>query len=106
MVQDRTRARHRLSKFLLRHGRIWRSGSAWTQASDRWLVRQRFDEPALATTFRHYRAVLEVRNAQLDAMEADLAVWQSRPPFIDTVQRLAAYRGVTRPGALSLASKV
>src|SRR4029453_8031330 len=36
MVADRTRARHRLSKFLLRHGRIWRGGNAWTQTFDRW----------------------------------------------------------------------
>src|SRR5262244_1322408 len=30
MVTDRTRTRHRLSKFLLRHDRIWRDGRAWT----------------------------------------------------------------------------
>ena len=30
MVIDRTRARHRLGKFLLRHGRIWRDGDNWT----------------------------------------------------------------------------
>jgi transposase len=30
MVIDRTRARHRLGKFLLRHGRVWRDGAAWT----------------------------------------------------------------------------
>jgi transposase len=31
MVTDRTCARHRLSKFLLRHGRAWRGGAtAWT----------------------------------------------------------------------------
>jgi transposase len=68
MVADRTRARHRLSKFLLRHGRVWRGGaSAWTQAHERWLLAQRFDEPALAATYNHYRAVLESRHAQLDA---------------------------------------
>ena len=106
MVQDRTRARHRLSKFLLRHGRVWRGGVAWTQGFDRWLASQRFAEPALTTTFRHYRAVLEVRDAQLDAIEAELAVWYGRAPFADAVQRLAAYRGVTRLGGLTLASEV
>ena len=30
MVQDLTRARNRLGKFLLRHGRVWRGGSTWT----------------------------------------------------------------------------
>jgi transposase len=67
MVTDRTRARHRLSKFLLRHGRIWRGGaSAWTQAHERWLLGQQFDEPALAATYRHYRAVLQSRDAHVE----------------------------------------
>jgi transposase len=75
MVEDRTRARHRLSKFLLRHGRAWRGGNAWTLTHERWLLAQRFDQPALAATHAHYRAVLEVRDAQLAAIEADLATW-------------------------------
>jgi transposase len=107
MVIDRTRARHRLSKFLLRHGRVWRGGaSAWTQAHERWLLAQQFDEPALAATYAHYRAVLLGRDAQLDAIAADLAGWYDRPPFADQVARLAAYRGVTQLGALTLAAEV
>jgi transposase len=106
LVEDRTRARHRLSKFLLRHGRPWRGGNAWTLTHERWLLAQRFDQPALAATYAHYRAVLEVRDAQLEAIEADLAIWYDRAPFADAVHRLSAYRGVTRLGALTLASEV
>jgi transposase len=107
LLADRTRARHRLSKFLLRHGRAWRGGAtAWTHAHERWLVSQRFDDPALGATYGHYRAVLDARDVQLDAIEADLATWYERPPFAEQVARLAAYRGVTRLGALTLASEV
>jgi transposase len=107
MVTDRTRARHRLSKFLLRHGRVWRGGaSAWTHAHERWLLAQQFDEPALRATYAHYRAVLLSRDAQLGAIQADLAGWYDRPPFATQVARLAAYRGVTQLGALTLASEV
>jgi transposase len=106
MVEDLTRARNRLGKFLLRHGRVWRGGSAWTHRHQAWLAAQRFDEPAMALTFSHYRAVVEVRAAQLDAVEADLAAWLTRPPFAGQVARLAAYRGVTRLGALTLAAEV
>jgi Transposase IS116/IS110/IS902 family len=60
----------------------------------------------LAATYAHYRAVLAGRDAQLGAIEADLAGWYDRPPFADAVDRLAAYRGVTRLGALTLASEV
>jgi len=106
MVIDRTRARHRLSKFLLRHGRVFRAGSAWTYAHQRWLLTQRFDDPALTTTYARYRATLQARDAALDAIEADLASCYDRPPFADAVARLAADRGVTRLGALTLASEV
>ncbi|MHB8243731.1 MAG: IS110 family transposase [Acidimicrobiales bacterium] len=72
MVEDLTRARHRLSKFLLRHSRIWRGGSNWTFRHEAWLASQRFEEAALQTTFDHYRAVVLSRDAQLPAVEADL----------------------------------
>jgi hypothetical protein len=81
MVEDLTRARHRLSKFLLRHSRIWRGGSAWTFKHEAWLVAQRFVEAALQTTFDHYRAVVSSREAQLAAVEADLKLWVAKHPL-------------------------
>jgi hypothetical protein len=68
--------RHRLSKFLPRHGRTWRAGSAWTQAYDRWLASRRFEEPTLTTTFGHCRTALLGCEARLDSVEADL------PPLV------------------------
>jgi transposase len=106
MVEDRMRARHRPSKFLLRHGQVWRNGKAWTLAHERWLPTQRFTEPAPQTTYDHYRAVLQGRDAQPEAIEADLAGRQDRAPFAEQVARLSAYRGVTRLGALHLAAEV
>jgi len=106
MLADRSRARLRLGGFLLRHGRTWRDASTWTYAHERWPVAQRFDDPALATTYAHSRATVSARDAALEAIEADLATWYDRPPFADAVARLRAYRGVTRLGALSLASEV
>jgi hypothetical protein len=45
-VQDLTRARNLLGKFLLRHGQPWRDGSTWTQKYQAWLRAQRFQHPA------------------------------------------------------------
>jgi transposase len=42
----------------------------------------------------------------VDAIDAGLALWFTRAPFAETVARLAAYRGVTELGALTLASEV
>lgn len=106
MVIDRTRARHRLDKFLLRHGRIWRGGSNWTAKHESWVRAQRFDEPAMTDTFNHYLATLSVRDAAVAAIEADLWPWTQRPPFAEPVSRFAAYRGITRLGGLVLASEV
>ena len=40
---DLMRARHRLSKLLLRQGIVYSGGQAWTGRHDRWLRQQRFD---------------------------------------------------------------
>jgi transposase len=106
MVIDRTRARHRLGKFLLRHGRVWRDGDNWTHKHHVWIRAQRFDDQALTATFGHYQATLVAREAAVDAIDADLALWYSRAPFAEPVARLAAYRGITELGALTLASEV
>lgn len=106
MVIDRTRARHRLGKFLLRHGRVWREGTNWTLKHQVWIRAQRFEDPALTATFGHYQATLTAREAAVDAIDADLAQWFARAPFADPVARLAAYRGITELGALTLAAEV
>lgn len=106
MIIDRTRARHRLAKFLLRHGRVWRDGDAWTIKHERWVAAQHFDDPAVQATLEHYRATVQLRDQAVDAIEADLKPWCQAPPFGDLVMRLAAYRGITPLGALTLVSEV
>jgi transposase len=106
VVGDRTRARHRLTKFLLRHDRIWRSGSAWTVKHESWLCGLRFDDPALTATYNFYRGLLTARTAELAAIDAELDHWFGQGPFAAAVARLSAYRGVDRVGALTLASEV
>jgi transposase len=106
VVDDRRRARQRLGKFLLRHGRVYRAGTAWTVGHERWLSAQSFAEPALAVTYARYRAAVQARDAELAAIGADLALCYDREPFAEQVARLAAYRGVDRLGALTLAAEV
>ena len=47
---DLMRARHRLSKLLLRNGIVYSDGKAWTRAHDYWLLKQPAVLPALAGT--------------------------------------------------------
>ncbi|MBN9611354.1 MAG: hypothetical protein BGO26_11030 [Actinobacteria bacterium 69-20] len=106
MIIDATRAKHRLGKFLLRHGRVWRDGENWTAKHRVWIAGQRFDDPAVRVTFEHYRSTLAAREAAVAAIEADVVGWCTADPFAGQVTRLAAYRGVTRIGALTLAAEV
>lgn len=106
MVIDRSRARHRLGKFLLRHGRIWRGGDNWTLRHHTWLNQQHFDDATLEMTFGHYRATLIARDAAVEAIDADIEACRTTAPFGDAVARLGAYRGITELGALTLASEV
>ncbi len=102
MVEDLTRARNRLTKFLLRHSLIYRGGSNWTIRHERWLSGLAFEDQALAATFGHYRSTVQLRATALEAVEADLRHYFSTDPFADAVARLGAYRGVTHMGGLCL----
>src|SRR5690349_215303 len=81
LLADRKRAQQRLTAMLLRHGRVWRSGSSWTQAHEQWIAGQRFEEPALAAALAHYRAGLDTRRAELDslALAAEVVDWHRFP---------------------------
>ncbi len=106
LVIDRTRCRHRLSKFLLRHGEVFREGTAWTMAHERWLISRHFEDRALEQTYSHYRAIVADLDAHLSAVESDLKCYLERGPFAEPVARLSAYRGVTELGALALSAEV
>jgi transposase len=106
VVIERGRARHRLSKFLLRHSLVFRQGRQWTMAHEQWLRAQRFEDRALALTFQHYQHTLAGCDGQLQAINADLAGYFGTGPFAGQVKRLACYRGVSELGGLTLASEV
>lgn len=105
-VIERRRARQRLGGFLLRHGRVFRDGRAWTARHAQWLDSLTFDQPAATATFGHYRAMLTMADTALAGIEADLAPWCESGPFADRVARLGAYRGIRQVGGLVLVAEV
>ena len=91
---DLMRARHRLSKLLLRQGIVYSGGRAWTGAHDAWLRRQRFDASALQLTFdSDYDAVLSVK-ARRDRLDAAIAAMAADSEFTPLVARLGCLRGI------------
>jgi transposase len=98
---DLMRARHRLSKLLLRHGLVY-DASAWTLAHDAWLRGQRFERRALALAFdESYGAVLQVKMRR-DALDRAIVELAGEAPFSDVVGRLVCLRGVSTLTALAL----
>lgn len=100
------RARHRLSKLLLRQGIVYDGGQAWAGTHDRWLRQQRFDNPATRMTFESdYDAVLVVagRRQRLDTAITELV---GDSEFTPLVRRLACLRGVSTLTAFALAVEI
>ena len=103
---DLMRARHRLSKLLLRHGIVYSDGRAWTGAHDTWLRRQRFTNPATRMAFESdYDAVLTVR-ARRDRLDTAITVMAADSEFTPLVQRLGCLRGVATLTGFALAVEI
>jgi hypothetical protein len=106
MLSDRSRARLRLGGFLLRHGCIWWGGSTWTFALSGgcW--------PSASTTPPCRRPTPTTARRCRPTMPPWTPSRPTWPPGMPRRRsptrwpRLAAYRGVTRLGALTLASEV
>jgi transposase len=95
------RARHRLSKLLLRHGLVY-DAAAWTLAHDAWLRRQRFESRPLQLALEEGYAAAAQAKARRDALDRAIAELAGEPPFAETVGRLCCLRGVGTLTALAL----
>ena len=103
---DLMRARHRLSKLLLRQGIVYSGGKAWTGTHDEWLRRQHFAASALQLTFESdYDAVLTVK-ARRDRLDTAIAVMAADSEFAALVQRLGCLRGIGTLTGFALAVEI
>ena len=76
---DLMRARHRLSKLLLRHGIVYTGGKAWTGVHERWLRSQRFELPGTRASFEEaFDAVLST-TARRDRLDEAIIAAVARP---------------------------
>ncbi|WP_328522038.1 IS110 family transposase [Kribbella sp. NBC_00359] len=103
---DLMRARHRLSKLLLRQGIVYSGGQAWTGAHDAWLRRQSFGSAPLRLAFESdYEAMVMVkaRRVRLDAAIEQLAAGSEFTPI---VRRLGCLRGVSTLTGFALAVEI
>lgn len=104
---DLMRARHRLSRFLVRHElRFEGPGRAWTEQHRRWLGRLELDDrPSRIVLLDYLGAVggLEQRRSALDQAIEEL--WPESP-WAETIARLRCLRGVSTLTAYGLCAEV
>jgi transposase len=103
---DLMRCRHRVSKLLLLHGRLYPETSTWTQRHRQWLARQRFEEPAAELAYLDALAAVDglvARRAALDERLSRLALEGECWP---TVARLRCFRGIDTLTAFALCLEI
>ncbi len=107
--QDQLRARHRLTKFLLRTGQRPPLGlKAWTERYMRWLAQVRYTQPAQEVTrldcmneFEH----MSVRVRRLE--EAILEIVKQAPQSMqELIRGLQALRGIAHISAVTIAAEL
>ena len=106
---DLMRARHRLSKLLLRHGIVYYDGDAWTGKHDQWLrneVLPQLIPRATRLTFdSDYEAVLAVK-ARRDRLDAAIEEIAGDSEFTPVVRRLGCLRGISTLSGFALAVEI
>jgi transposase len=103
---DLMRARHRLSKFLLRRGRRYEEKSTWGSTHLRWLKAIGFDDGCSQATFVDYLASVQLlggrRATLLEVLDAQVPGCSYAP----TIARMRCFRGIDTLSAAGLCAEV
>lgn len=107
--QDQLRARHRLSKFLLRSGQRPAAGvKAWTQRYMAWVRQLRFAQVAQESTRLDYLHEVEHMAERVLRLEQAIAeaVKLASPEIQEVVKDLQALRGIAQISAVTIAAEL
>src|SRR6266702_3583296 len=102
---DLMRCRHRVSKLLLLHGRVY-EGSAWTKAHRRWLEQQHFDQAVAELAYLDALAAVDGLVARKAALDERLSRLAREGEWWPTVARLRCFRGIDTLTALVLCLEI
>ena len=106
VLQDRLRHRNRLSKFLLRQGRVFRESGAWTSRHQEWVKGQRFDIPFLEQAFEGHRRAWEEAEARLAALNQQVVDMAATDPYRTRVAYLRCLKGIDTLSAMTLVVEI
>jgi transposase len=104
---DLMRARHRLSKLLLRHDvRFDGTASAWTTHHRRWLETLQLGDRGAQTTFLDALGAVDALLVRRATLEAAIAELVPGSPWAESVARLRCLRGIDTLSAAGLSAEV
>jgi transposase len=107
--RDQLRARHRLGKFLLRHGRRAAAGtSAWTEKYLAWVKTQHFEYSAQETTLLDYLHEVEHAAERIARLERsiDAAIDTLPVKMRAVIEALQSLRGIAQLSAVSIMAEL
>jgi transposase len=104
--QDLMRARHRVSKLLLRYGIVYSGGKAWTELHERWLRRQRFDSTSTQAAFDDAYETVVLTTARRARLDEKIIALADDSEFTPLARRLACLRGIATLTGFALAVEI
>lgn len=103
---DLMRARHRLSKMLLRQGIVYTGGKPWTGVHDSWLRSQRFGHPGQQLAFDSAYETMIMTGDRRDRLDAAITEMGADSEYTAVTQRLCCLRGVSTLTGFGLAVEI
>jgi transposase len=103
---DLMRARHRLSKMLLRRGLHFAAGKAWTDKHRAWLWSLVLDHPAEKAVLDNYLLAVDQVTERLKSLDRQLAEIAGHEPHRLRVGWLRCFRGIDTVTALSIVAEL
>lgn len=108
--KDQLRARHRLGKFLLRHGRRPLAAmTPWTQRHLTWVKQAvHFEQPAQEATLLDYLHEVDHVANRIERLEGaiDVAVTTAPPQMRAVIDALQALRGIAKVSAVTIVAEL
>jgi transposase len=104
--QDLSRARHRLSKMLLRRGLRYEAGKTWSDRHIDWVVRLKFDDLASRIVVGEYVNTVQQLDQRRKQLEATIEELLPSAPFAQTAYRLRCFRGLATLSAVGLCCEI
>lgn len=105
--EDLLRGKHRLQKFLLRHGIDEPEGTRrWTKPYYSWLRSLEFDLPTLKAAFEEYLLAIQETEQWIRRLEEEISRCASESVHAPVIQALQALRGFKEIAATAITAEI